>query len=135
MCLFTHYGDGKLQTWRMSLKKHAINDNIYNGNPQWLCPSGVPRKCSRTPPSSVSQYFAVAVSTAGNIWRHFESVYISKTLKNTAGARRVIRSQVTKKDCLNSNNSLSSYWSLPSLHSFFINRTPLAFQRKIWCCN
>lgn len=56
-------------------------------------------------PSSISQYIAVVVSTAGNIWRHFKSVYISKTLKNTAGARRVIRNQVTKKDCLNSNNS------------------------------
>lgn len=63
-------------------------------------------KCAPTQISiSISQYTAVVVSTAGNIWRHFESVYISKTLKNTAGARRVIRNQVTKKDCLNSNNS------------------------------
>lgn len=122
----------------MSIQKHKINDKTDIGNPQCFCPSELPHTYMHTHiPSSISQYIAVVVSTAGNIWRHFKSVYISKTLKNTAGARRVIRNQVTKKDCLNSNNSRLCLSRSPSgtcflsLHSFFINRTPLAFQRKI----
>lgn len=91
----------------MSLQKHKLNDKTDTENPQCFYPSVLPHthKNTHTSPISISQYTAVVVSTAGNIWRHFESVYISKTLKNTAGARRVIRNQVTKKDCLNSNNS------------------------------
>lgn len=92
--------------YTMSIQKHKINDKTDIGNPQCFCPSVLPHTYMHTHiPSSISQYIAVVVSTAGNIWRHFESVYISKTLKNTAGARRVIRNQVTKKDCLNTNNS------------------------------
>lgn len=126
------------KTCTISLQKHKPYDKTDIGKSRSFQPSVLPHRYEQTRTHtqisiSISQYTAVVVSTAGNIWRHFESVYISKTLKNTAGARRVIRNQVTKKDCLNSNNSrLCVSLSLSSLLKLALS--PLIFHQSHTTC-
>lgn len=77
-----------------------------------------------------AQYFVVARSTAGNIWRRFESVYISKMLKNCAGARRVIKKRVPNPPQHKKERWVKLETALGSqtLRWFFIGRAFLVFR-------